>query len=90
MIHVRKKVPTERNFKISLFPDFFQRLKFSLTRSEIPWLFRDLEEILFSLTISWPVATMTPWQLTLGAHWRFTILFSSQIDREYWDVFIGQ
>ena len=59
MIHVRKKVPTECTFKISLFPDLFQRLQFSLTRTEIPWLFRDLEEILFSLTISWPVTTMT-------------------------------
>ena len=31
--------------KISLFSDFFQRLKFSLTPSEIQWLFPDLEEI---------------------------------------------
>ena len=29
---------------MSLFPDFFQRCKFSLTQSEIPWLFSDLEE----------------------------------------------
>ena len=33
------------------------RSKCFLTRSEIPWLFPDLEEILFSLTISWPLAT---------------------------------
>ena len=33
--------------KISLFPDFFQRLKLSLTQSEIPWLFPDLKEIIF-------------------------------------------
>ena len=33
--------------KILLFPDFFQRLKFSLTWSETPWLFSDLEEIFF-------------------------------------------
>ena len=37
-------------FKISLFPDFLQRLKFFLTRSKIPLLFPDLEEIFFSLT----------------------------------------
>ena len=33
--------------KIFLFPDFFQRLKLSLTQTEIPWLFPDLEEIIF-------------------------------------------
>ena len=33
--------------KIFLFPDFFQRLKLYLTQSEIPWLFPDLEEIIF-------------------------------------------
>ena len=33
-------------------------LQFSLTRSGIPWVFPDLEENLFSLNISWPVATM--------------------------------
>ena len=39
-----------QSLKISLFLDFFQWLKFSLTWSEIPWLFPDLED-LFPLTI---------------------------------------
>ena len=42
---------------ISLFSDFFQRQSFSLTQSEIPWLFPDLEEI-FHPDLSWLVATM--------------------------------
>ena len=32
-------------------------LQFQLTQNKIPWHFPDLEEFLFSLTISWPVAT---------------------------------
>ena len=43
--------------KISFPPDFLQRYKFFLTRSEIPWLFLDLKEF-FSLAISSPVATI--------------------------------
>ena len=48
---------TKCTLKTSLFPVCFQRIKISLTWSEIPWLSPDLEEI-FSLTISCPVATM--------------------------------
>ena len=52
---------------MSLFPDFFQRLEFSLTRSEIPWLFPDIEEF-FPLAIFWPVATMKRISFTLFAY----------------------
>ena len=37
--------------EISLFPDLFQRCKFSLTWSEIPWLFTSFGVIYFSLTL---------------------------------------
>ena len=43
--------------QISLFRDFFQRQSLTLTQSEIPWLFHDLEEI-FHRDLSWLVATM--------------------------------
>ena len=43
--------------QISLFSDFFQRQSLTLTQSEIPWLFHDLEEI-FHRDLSWLVATM--------------------------------
>ena len=52
---------------MSLFPDFFQRLKFSVTRSEIPWLSPNIEEC-FPLAIFWPVATMTRIPFTLFAY----------------------
>jgi len=52
---------------MSLFPDFFQRLKFSLTRSVIPWPFPDIEEF-FPLAIFLPVATMTRISFTLFAY----------------------
>ena len=42
----------------SIFPDFSSKCQFSLTQNKISWLFPDLEEFLFSLTISWPVATL--------------------------------
>ena len=53
MIHVRKM------YKCTLIISLFQRLKFSLSPSEITRIFPDIEEILFSLTISLPVATMS-------------------------------
>ena len=52
---------------MSLFPDFFQRLKFSPTRSEIPWRFPDIVQFC-PLTISWSVATMKRISLTLFAY----------------------
>ena len=52
-IHVRKM------YKCTLIISLFQRLKFSLSPSEITRIFPDTEEILFSLTISLPVATMS-------------------------------
>ena len=60
-------------FKISLFPDFLQRLKFLLTRSQIPLLFPDkLKKCYFR----WPVATMseqfTP-QSNLAYKWKDTV-----------------
>ena len=46
-------------YKCTLIISLFQALKFSLSPSEITRIFPDTEEILFSLTISLPVATMS-------------------------------
>lgn len=42
---------------ILIFPDFSSTCQFSLTPNKNPW-FSDLEEFYFSLTISWPMATL--------------------------------
>ena len=37
---------------------FSSKYQFPLTKNKIPWLFPDLDEFLFFLTISWSVATL--------------------------------
>ena len=55
------------DLKMSLFPDFFQKLKFSVTRSEILWLSLTLKSF-FPLAVFWPVATMIRISFTLFAY----------------------